>query len=144
VSRIATDIRLFWDGDGADIDVESNDLVSDEGLETAVLISLFTDRRWGGQRGWWADSLSDEDEIGSKLWLLARSKRQEPVLARAEEYVREALRWLVDDRVASQVDVSAAFVTTERIGVAVVLRRPSGEVLDYRWDYNWMAQEAHR
>ena len=77
----------------------------DDSLYTAVLISLFTDRRadeddelpasetW--RRGWWADSLAQngifkKDQIGSRLWLLMRCKATEQTRQRAEDYCNEA------------------------------------------------------
>ena len=65
---------------------ESPDLQGDDGLLTALLISLFTDRRAhdddplpdervgvpSDMRGWWGDYFETErpDPIGSRLWLL--------------------------------------------------------------------------
>ncbi len=42
-----TDIKLTWDNDNgvADMSITDSDFTKEAGLETAVLISLFTDRR---------------------------------------------------------------------------------------------------
>ena len=115
-----TDAALVWDavshrGDLA-IDAGAADLAADDGLSTAVLVSLFTDRRTAVEelpdgetrrRGWWGDTLSPDDEIGSHLWLLARAKRTPDTLHRAEDYARAALGWLVEDGVAEEVAVRA-------------------------------------
>lgn len=66
-------------GEGS-IEIVKNDLRRDPGLETAVLISVFTDQRVeeeavpdnsADRRGWWGDL--SEDATGSKFWLLFRS-----------------------------------------------------------------------
>ena len=61
-------------------------LRAERGLRSAVLISLFTDRRaepgdvpeGEDPRGWWADVLGEEgDRIGSRLWLIDRFEADE-------------------------------------------------------------------
>ena len=101
----------------ADLGLTGGDLVAEEGLKTAVLLSLFTDRRAeeddelpaeeSDRRGWWGDLVppAPRDRIGSKLWLLTREKLTRDVQNRAREYAREALQWLIDDRVAQSVSV---------------------------------------
>ena len=112
-----TDLRLAWNNrlGAGDICVVGADLQAEEGLDTAILISLFTDARvreaelppghtW--RRGWWGDDVEDEpDSTGSKLWLLRRSKATPEVLVRARGYIREALQWLIRDGVAVELDV---------------------------------------
>ncbi len=114
-----TDLALAWDAGAysADlaVDVAALDLATDDGLRSAVMVSLLTDRRVDAEelpagetrrRGWWGDTLAS-GEIGSRLWLLARSKRTPAVLRRAESYAAEALEWLVEDDVVERVDVRA-------------------------------------
>lgn len=116
------DIQLFFDekffiGDiGLDSNSLSRDLAIDTTLKTAVLISLFTDRRAiiddKQERGWWADSYnelgSNADEIGSKLWLLSREKVTPLVLVRAKEYAIEALQWLKEDGLVKDFSINVA------------------------------------
>lgn len=156
-----SDIGLTWilDEGGADFTVAGNDLVVDDGLETAVFLSLFTDRRaedgdvlpTGEQdrRGWWGDAypVVDGDRHGSRLWLLARAKDLPETLTRAEEYAREALAWLTEDRVAERVEVSAVRIYVLREAVlrlTVAIYRPRVDVVTYRYDYAWAAQAARR
>lgn len=113
-----TDLALVWEAESyaGDLALAGSDLASDDSLRTAVLISLFSDRRAEAgelppgetaRRGWWGDSLTDGDRIGSRLWLLGREKRTQDVVRRAEEYAREAVTWLVDDGAAERVAVAA-------------------------------------
>lgn len=72
-------------GDGVlDLVFADGDLVVDESLVPAVLVSLLTDRRAeasdvlpdgsSDRRGWWADAyLEGGDRYGSRLWLLDRA-----------------------------------------------------------------------
>lgn len=134
---------------GFDLSVDGADLESDDGLETAVVLSLFTDRRAreddvlpdpnSDRRGWWADAYPDieQDQIGSRLWLLYREKQLPVVLQRAREYARESLQWLIDDGVARAVDVSAEVVRTGVLGLGVVIHRTGKPVAQYRFDLFW-------
>ena len=143
------DIGLTWGEWAADFEVSANDLESDDGLRTAVLLSLFTDRRAEDgdvlpdsetdRRGWWGDNhpVVAGDKIGSRLWLLARSKQTPDVLARAEEYAREALQWLIEDKVASRVDVESGIVRNGVLGLAVTIDRPEVDPVKFQFNYTW-------
>ena len=107
------DAAIIWVNGGGDITVDGEDLLIDESLTTAIIISLFTDRavpidELEGQEnaGWWGDSYSDEP-WGSKLWLLARSKSLQTVADDAEDYAYEALEWLIDDGHVDSIVVNA-------------------------------------
>lgn len=98
-------------------------LACDDTLQTAIILSLFTDRRagpddrlpWGSddRRGWMGDAYVSEavdvrqDAWGSTLWLLYVGKVASEVLPRARLAVQEALAWLVRDGVATRVQADA-------------------------------------
>ncbi len=143
-----TDIALQFDRENfvADITLEGSDLASDEGLQTAVILSLFLDRRaeaddelpdGGERRGWWADAFPDveNDRIGSRLWLLSREKRLNLVLVRAREYAAEALQWLLDDGVAEAVDIEARISNRDVLHLIVNIERAGGGRWQQQWEY---------
>ncbi|WP_445157414.1 phage GP46 family protein [Halomonas sp. E14] len=142
------DFAMRYDAEAKrfDLAVEGGDLAADEGLTTAVILSLFTDRRalpadrlpdgTGDRRGWWADAYLDRP-MGSRLWLLHREKEQEAVLRRAHEYAEEALAWLVEDGVAEAVEVEAWHMRRDTLGLRVVIRRGDAGVLERQFDYVW-------
>lgn len=98
-----SDISSFWNVDAihADWQADSGALTTGNDLQTAIIISLFTDRlarrddTYDGsdRRGWWGDSDSD-NQMGSRLWLIRREKLTTRVAIKAEEYAKEALSWL--------------------------------------------------
>jgi phage gp46-like protein len=152
-----SDIAIRWDAAAlaADLAVEANDLASEEGLESAVLESLFTDARAEpgdtlppgetDYRGLWADAVPvvEGDRFGSRLWLLARSKDTETTRTRAEEYGREALAWLIEDRVAARVEVVASVPRAEMLGIEVAIYRPNqADPTRFRFAHVWRAMEA--
>ncbi|QPT08575.1 phage GP46 family protein [Sphingomonas paucimobilis] len=133
-----------------DLALTGGQLATDDGLRTAIAISLFTDARAaeddvlpeGGadRRGWWGDVVPpvEGDTIGSRLWLLRRSKITAATVQRAREYAAEAVAWLLADRVASTVEVETEAQRPDRLAIGVIVTRPSGPERQ-RFDYVWSA-----
>ncbi|MFT4118682.1 phage GP46 family protein [Bradyrhizobium sp.] len=153
------DIALSWNDATmhADIDIGASDLVTDDGLQTAAYISLFSDRRAElgeelpigetSRRGWWGDTDAEVpgDMIGSRLWLLSREKNTPEVITRANEYARECLQWMIDDRVAKRIDIDVTAVPFgQQFGLVIQgkIYRPSGDPVQFKFDYAWQAQAA--
>jgi phage gp46-like protein len=135
-----TDFSLTWDAEhgNADFTYTAGDLSIDGGLETAVLLSLFT----GTADGWWGDAFPvvSGDVFGSGLYELARTTSSATTVRRAQEILEAALAWLVEDAVAESVSV----VVTAAAPVLhweVNIQRPSAAPAVYRYAYNWQAQE---
>lgn len=134
-----SDIQLQWQLDNADIVIRNADIALDDSLTTAVIVSLFTDRRAlasdvlpsganTDKRGWWGDSFNTRP-IGSRLWLLSREKQLSSVLHRAKSYAEEALAWLVEDELVNAVTVTATAPETGWLLLSVSLTQPNGSVL---------------
>lgn len=145
------DIRLQLDewlrGDAL---LVGNDLDTDEGLETAMFISLFLDRYDDTsedptqRRGWWADGLETaEDRIGSRLWLAeVAGKLTADLPDKLRTWTREALQWLLDDGVARSLDITPA-LTRQGYELAVDVYRPAkNDPSRFRFSRVWAAQEA--
>lgn len=146
------DLSLAFRDTFYDLALAGSDLATDAGLQTAVVISLFSDRRaeagdtlpaGGDRRGWWADAYAEiaGDRIGSRLWLLGRQKTLLAVAGRAEQYAREALQWLIDDGIARGVAATAEIVGA-RLSLVVVITRPDGTTLDVKFADLWEAMNV--
>jgi phage gp46-like protein len=147
------DLALVWGSGSGDFAIADSDLASDRGLVTAVLLSLFTDRRAQDddvppsgdatdRRGWWADQFAavEGDKIGSRLWLLDRSKRDNEALLRADEYARECVAWMLEDGVIESADFEVDAATALLIGVT--LHRPGKDPVSLRFAHVWGNFEA--
>jgi phage gp46-like protein len=131
-----------------DIALIGADLASDDGMNTAICLSLFTDARaddddvlpvaGGDRRGWWGDAYADTpgDVTGSKLWLLERAKQTPDVLVRAQQYAQDALAWMIEDGVAATIAVTASFPLRGWLALSVVITRPTGPGRQH-FDYVW-------
>jgi len=118
-------------------------LATGNDLETAILLSLFTDRMAaaddaipdgsGNPRGWWGDP-----NFGSRLWLLQRAKQTQETLQRAYDYIVEALQWLIDDGVVGSFDVHVEWTQAGMLGAQVVAYKPNGvsSTTAYTWAWN--------
>lgn len=122
-------------------------LAQETALNTAVIVSLLTDRRAlpddrlpddpqpvtllpPDRRGWCGDALAETagERIGSRLWLLRREKQTEETRRRAIDYCKEALQWMIDDGHAVSVPVVAEWADTYsgRLNVHIEIVLPDG------------------
>jgi len=118
-------------------------LASGDDLQTAILISLFTDRLAaasdqtpdGDRRGWWGDD--PHHLMGSRLWLLGRVKGPQDVAKRAHDYAAEALQWLIDDQVVARFDINAQWIARSRLNLIVTAYRQDGSHVALKFDNVW-------
>ncbi|MFN3686090.1 phage GP46 family protein [Salinarimonas sp.] len=123
-------------------------------LESAIAIALLTDGlarpddrlpRFDDddRRGWWADRDAREiwgaPPIGSRLWLLSREKRMPEVLARAEQYARDALAFLTspESRIATRVVVEASFFGEAGLALVIRIERGQADAIELRFQVLW-------
>jgi len=146
-----TDIRLEMTQNGGDLVLAGFDLDRDDGLESAVIVSLFTDARClpeqltdetENPRGFWGDTFStdDGDQTGSLLWLLRREKRVNRVLNQARDYCEQSLAWMVRDKIARKVTVTTEYLSSGVMLIRIEIYRPTGDSVDFRFDYAWEQQ----
>lgn len=142
MSYFAQDFSIVVDGAAVDAG-----MMPTEPLTRAVIVSLFTWRRarqdddlpGDARMGWWGDSFAtaDGDRIGSRLWLLARAKLTPQTMNRASEYTQEALAWLVDDGVASRVEVEVERLGLSGLALTCRIYRSDGRAVDLRFSNVW-------
>ena len=116
-------------------------------LYRAVIISLFTWRRArpddelpaDERMGWWGDTFPkvQHDRIGSRLWLLTREKITSATPLKAKEYIEEALTWLLEDGIASRIDVTAERQGLSMLVATCQIYKPDGSMEDIRFANIW-------
>lgn len=121
-----------------DITLANNDIVLDNGLETAVLISLFTDAPDGKRGGYWGDTL-DARPMGSLLWTYKRGKITDATLPDIKATCAQALQWMIDDGVAESVTVSVTRTGLYSVQIVVNIARP-GTKIPAEYTYLWEGQ----
>ena len=148
------DIKLNLDTENLrfDLAVKNFDLETTEDIETAVYISLFTDRRAridhrlpgmpqdpDDLRGWCGDQMDDrrDDEIGSLLWLLEREVNVIVVIAKAKTYAEESLLWLIQDGLVKQITVASSALTQNVLLIEVLIWKNDGARIPLSYEYAW-------
>lgn len=139
-------IRFREDGQAGDLVLGAVDLEPERGLASAVLLSLFTDRRardgdelpfdQDDPRGWWGDALG-AFPLGSRLWTLHREKQTQQTLNRAREFAAEALQWLLDEEIAERIEVDATFPSMGVMAIDVAVHRPTVGLERFGFQYVW-------
>lgn len=120
-------------------------------LVRAVISSLFT---WARARegdelptpesprmGFWGDTYSPVtgDRWGSRLWLLARETLTASTVAKARDLAKEALEWMVVDKVAERIQVETTRNGVDRLDMRILVDEPSGARLEIRFADIWGA-----
>lgn len=148
-----SDIALVLKDNCFDLNIVDNDLEADKGLETAVALSLFTNKRVEEEelpdletdrQGWWGDMFPqvDLDKIGSRLWTIERSKRTTETLRRSEELCKEALNWMLEDGLASAIKVNSEYNSDKHLIINIEISRPEKE--SERFSVLWDEQKLRR
>lgn len=121
------------------------DVLTEDSLDTAILVSLLTDRRANQsevpdpmkRRGWIGNELTPGQEIGSKLWLFDQARLSRTGLNEIEGAAIEALQWLVEDGIAVAISGARATVSgTGSVFLEVTIER-SQSVTDKRLFELW-------
>lgn len=147
------DIALKPDKDGiydASIDPETGDLAVTNGLETAILVSLFTDRRAHEsemrdlmkRRGWIGDPYSeiargngDKTGYGSGYWLYEQARLNGETERGMYFETLDALKWLSDSDLALAVDAQLTPDPGNRgLKIAVQVSFPDAGTSEYAWN----------
>ena len=110
-----------------DIDFENGDFALTDGLDTAILLSIFAEKRASKEkvtdplkrRGHFSNEFANIEgyQVGSTQWLFTeQSENSESNTTQLENSVKDGLRWLVDDKICKKVIVKA---TQQSSGVDV-------------------------
>jgi phage gp46-like protein len=145
------DILVQWDNINTvgDWELAGGDLQTGQDLETACLVSLFTDKLatpdfrptdgTSDRRGWWADPYN-EQPLGSNLWQLERAHKTRDTLGLAQRYASDALQWLVTDGVARTVAVDTQWLGlagSTFLGIRIVIIKPDGSMTRFTYGWAW-------
>ena len=108
------------------------DIVTEDQLDTAILVSLFTDKRATGsqmvlplrRRGWVGDLETPEDRYGSHLWLFEQARLTPAVMVRLASLAQVSLKWMTRDNIATQVSARAT-VQTSSVDLQIDIKKPN-------------------
>ena len=99
-------------------------------------------------RGWWGDRLDADtngDQIGSRLWLLDRSKTTQETINNCKIYAEEALQWMLVDGVCADINVTVeryGIAGNDRLALKVEILKKDGNTEVIKYNDVWDAQFA--
>jgi len=130
---------------------DSGDFLTADAFDTAILVSLFCDRRAEAsevaeeslRRGWIGNT--PDFEIGSKLWLFYQNRLTRTTRNGIVSAAQEALQWMVNDSipasgttVADSVSATATLEAGGTIRLNITIERPSSRTAKRYYDL-WSA-----
>lgn len=137
------DIAKVMNADGLLVLATKNgDLVTVDGLESALRVSLFTDARLDEsempepvRRGGWIGNVLSGRQLGGKLYALENARITTAYVGKAKEFAARSLDWMVDDQVTRGVQNSVSVKGQDvQHNISIVSR--DGVKYDYR--YLWL------
>ncbi len=151
---MAIDISISYNNTLGEYDVkyEHGDIQTDRTMTTALLMSIFTDRRAndddelpneGDKGGWWGDLLEEDDtKKGSRLWLL-KGRIDQQALNQAKEYIKESIQWFVDDGIWQFFSVTTekgGEAYNQRLNFQIDAHYSNGQNVSYKFKDLWGSQ----
>ncbi len=125
-----------------DLCFENGDLLMGEFLKNAVLLSIGSMARkvsgFSGKLqddGWWGEPTFEGDKWGSLVHTLFQNRGDSNTVLLARQYVKNSLQWLIDDGVASDVNVDVR-CDAESLDIDVAVLKGE-KVEDYRFNMLW-------
>ncbi|MGY3910738.1 phage GP46 family protein [Aeromonas piscicola] len=132
------DAGITWKNGRGCLVLTGGDLLNDDSVNTALIISYFTDRRAqpgdtipdgsNDARGYWGDAYR-ASPMGSRLWLLAREKQLQSALEKAVRYAKEATDWMKDDGLVSAIKITANSPREGELRLITDVTLPDGSAL---------------
>jgi phage gp46-like protein len=135
-----------------DISFANGDIVYAPDIQTAVILSLFTDARAPNsfippdrsqdRRGSWQDYY-DVTPTGSLLWTLRRAiiTDDTTLLNLAKTYALQSLQWLKTAGVVDTINVSTSWLNREALAISVTVTEPnSAQTNNYVWAWSLNTQ----
>ena len=105
-----------------------------DGLDNAVYLSLFMPDYWG-------NSLTDDKFISEVPKILAEQALSNQTRLDIIDATNEALAWMIDQGIASDIEVVAEIPSIGRLYLAVKITQPElDDPLDFTYALNWDAQ----
>lgn len=141
------DVYIYDTVDGSEFVIKNGLVMPDEGLKTAVYLSLFggnEDDTEGGKNSktWWGNRLigvRDDEKLVNHFLLFIRSV---PITSKnivlAEEEAMRDLQWMKDNGISDSIGVKIYMVEKNRIELKITIEKNGdsleSEVFNVQWE----------
>ena len=117
---------------GGEIEYDSrNDFVLTDGLFTACYVSLFSEPYWGNS------ILPAENRLVSTLNQLFERPISSSTRNQAIRITENALNWLIENDIASEIQVDCEIQNISTIIIVVRILQPNRELQEFGYTLNW-------
>ena len=125
------------------LSVKNNDLVPVEGMESAILVSLFTDQRLDESQmdipinrgGWFGNALTPNRELGSKLWAYDNARITSGLVGNIRDCAKRSFDWMNQDNLTRKTSVSVALKGQQITIITTLTAR--GDKVGHDYAYLW-------
>lgn len=133
------DIKLVQQPDlSYDLEFENGDFIIDDGLETALVVSILSDRRADNsqvsqrelRRGWIGDLVTTLPgfKLGSHIWLSEQARITQETLTTIQDSAEKSLDWMFSAELITEVEARASITTKSSILLLITVTSPNGSV----------------
>lgn len=140
-NRFAGDPALKITENGAFLQFIGGQPIMDQGLNNAVLISLFT------KPGWWGNTLIPDPnkKVGSEYQKI-RTVIDVATVRDVSEAADEALRWMTDTGLVNNIEIQTVNPAGDQIRTAINFYPPGNDVQSFLFTKNglsWIGQATN-
>ena len=125
-----------------DIVIGEQDLETVDGLETTVMVLLFTDARAApeevndpSKRRGWVGNILRQSELGGMLWLISQLRNTQEERNKISKWAENSLQPLINDGLASEINVTTDF-TVRRMVLKVHINVKEGGTRKFEYWIN--------
>lgn len=121
-----------------DLEIENGDFVIDDALETALVVSLLSDRRADEsqvaqpefRRGWIGDLVTTLSGylFGSHLWLDEQSRATQETLNSIKDAAEKSLLWMLETGLVLKIEARTSFIDLSTVRLDIIITSPDGSI----------------
>ena len=137
---MAQDLLIQQQDGGFDLVIGEQDFKTVDGMETTVAVLLFTDARAAPEevpdpekRRGWVGNILRSTELGGMMWLMTQTRNTQEVRTRIVKWVKSSLQPLLDDSIATEIQVNVNKVSSRGINLSINIIVKNGESTKYNY-----------
>jgi phage gp46-like protein len=133
------DLALFNNLIAGDINVENGQPTMEQGLETAIFISLYS----GDKKSYWANENLQQTptyQMGGEYEKLSEGLALNPQSAqRLNEAIKRDIQWLIDENIVNEITTQSSIINGAYQVVITVLKNDNS-TQQFKYSNNWVGQ----
>lgn len=135
------DLGLYNTLNGGTIKIQNGEPLMDQGLETAVYISL----EGAGEKPWFANEyLTESEKITSQFAKFRQSRElSSGVIVASEDLIKKDLQWLINDKATTSINPTMRIIGRNRVEIVIDVTIDGKTFQLSPFQLNWKAQDEY-